>query len=470
MKKYWGIKMDELHIILTEKMLTEPFDFKLPKKRLYIDRSNVGLLHEREHNFIGLARHEKYAKEFLIRLASVGFYLVDLSNKNSKFEKFTTATEFKHNIKVDKFEIYGDALYYTLDKPKLELNMNRLLVVFSSVADFPYNASIARRNFFTNFPSISKYIPDNTYILRIADIGGVVGSFYMNTEYNREMEKDIQELIEFILISNSILKEDVILYGASKGATGALYHSILGKYKAVAVDPIVSDEYHETVYNDSLFTQGSGNYRIYPESKQLKFINLMKRNEISDDINIIYSEQSPIYTDINTIIKDNDMKQKINYINICHPKIKSHPDVGSNTINILMLVLNNIFYNLKVIKSVNIDCEKKLSKKNISVKASLKLTKMILEVNNFDKDSKISLRAYNLGLNNYKDIELSARTTEVSLFKLKKKLLLVISEDERGLIECEIKLDLSNSSILSRLVTVKRIEKNGVELSFLAIV
>ena len=455
--------MDELDIIITEKMLTKSFDFKLPKKRVYIDRSNVGLLHEREHNFIGLARHEKYAKEFLIRLVNTGFYLVELSNKKSKFEKFTTATDFKYNIKVDKLEIYEDRLYYTLDKPKLELNMNRLLVIFSSVADFPYNASIDRRNFFTNFSSISKYIPDNTYILRIADIGGVVGSFYMNTEYNKEMEKDIQELIEFILISNNILKEDVILYGASKGGTGALYHSILGKYKAVAVDPIVSDEYHETVYSDSLFTQNVGNYKVYPKSKQEKFTTFMKTNTIPKNINIIYSEQSPIYGAINSVIRENDRENKINYINVCHPKIKTHPDVAVKTINILMLVMNNLFYDLAEIKSKDIDCHKTIEKQK-KIKAELKLTKLIIYTNS----KNMKLRVYDdINLKQSTDIPLKESTTEISLFKLKNKMLSIIDIDSS--MEYELVVDLNKSSLLSKIASYKNVVINGKKISLLAI-
>ncbi len=347
--------MKEINIVLTQEILTKPISFKLPKETIYINRANVGLIDEREHNLIGFARREKNIKDLVIRLAENGFFLVSSSKGISKFQKFTTANSFKRYLKVENLQIYNE-LFYILESPKIDFASPRLLVVFSSVADLPYNANIARRNFFTNFPSISKYIPNNSYILRVSDIGGVIGSFYMNTNFSKTIEDNIQNLIKTILKSKNIAKEDVVLYGGSKGGTASLYHGILGGYKVVSVDPIVSDRYHEERYNDSHFTQNSYGNRIYTQTKQKKFTQFIKNIDIPNNINIIYSKQSPVYNDINKIIRDNDTKNRINYINLCHPLIKEHPDVAKNSINILMLLINNLFYNIGKITSKDIDC------------------------------------------------------------------------------------------------------------------
>ena len=156
-------------------------------------------------------------------------------------------------------------------------------------------------------------------------------------------------MLEHVIKVTGILKENVVLYGASKGATASLYHGIKGSYNAVVVDPIVSDEYHEKKYNDSHFTQGT-----FPFTKQEKFSQLFKECEVNSDINIIYSENSPVYDAINKNVKENDVLQKINYINVVHPKIKDHPDVGVNTIDILTLIINNLFYKLGSLSSKKI--------------------------------------------------------------------------------------------------------------------
>ena len=344
--------MKELHIKLTHANIASLITIEYPTYRLHIDKSTFGKneTEQQNYNLFAIARAHKTVKHLVIDLANNGYYLVAHKNGVSIFEKFITAKKFKHNLINKNIQVFND-LYYTLEAPKIKTKKSRLLVVFSSVADFSLNASISRRNFFTNFGGIGKYIPQNTYILRISDIGGIVGSFYMNNNFSNNIESDIQRLLKSILLQNYIEKNDVVLYGASKGGTAALYHGILGDYKAISVDPIVSNEYHEKKYNDPHFTIGT-----FPDTKQEKFKHLMKHSTIASNINILYSERSPIYNDIIEIIKNNDVEEKINYIHSNHPKIKDHPDVGQNTINILTMIINNLYYELGTIKSKNLDC------------------------------------------------------------------------------------------------------------------
>jgi hypothetical protein len=446
--------IEELEIVLTEEMLSSQININFPSKCIYVDRSNVGILSERKHNLIGFSKREKYVAEFVVQLASKGFFLVSSFDGKSKFEKFTSAENFKSYVKVKNLKIYNN-LYYTLANSSLSFSNKRLIVVFSSVADRAFNADISVRNFFTNFETISKYIPQNTYVLRISDIGGIIGNFYMNTVFSNTIEEDIQGLLNFILQSNNINKEDVVLYGSSKGATSALYHGILGGYKCIAVDPIVSDEYHEIESGDSHFTKEYGKYRIYPQSKQDKFRNLMKTTAITSDINIIYSQNSPIYGAINNIIKEHDLEKKIKYLNVCHPKIKTHPDVAPKTINILMLVLNNLFYGLGEIQSKNIDCQE------LKVTAELKLTSLILETN----IRPSYLRVYTENLKEYQDIELKEESTKVTLFKLKGKALSIICAGK----EYGIEVDVNKNSILSKIVSYKEVERDSESFSYLVI-
>ncbi|RCS69133.1 XcbB/CpsF family capsular polysaccharide biosynthesis protein [Vibrio casei] len=290
-----------------------------------------------EFNLYANARRYPKVKSLIVKLSNSGFYMTSHSDGKSIFSNYSNIESFQKNSNLDS-KLRYKKLFYTLEPPEIKNKKNNLLVVFSSVSDFPYNANIERRNFFENFKTIRKYIPHNTYILRISDIGGVVGSFYLNNNFNDEVESTIQELL--IKVSNdlSIENKDIVLYGVSKGGTASLYHGILGGYKCVAVDPIVCDDYHQKNHNDSHFTIGT-----FPQSKKNKFTELMT-HDIHKNVNIIYSQNSPIFNDIETIIKSNDKNNNINLFNIEHPKIKSHPDVGPNTINILMLIINNLFY------------------------------------------------------------------------------------------------------------------------------
>jgi len=317
--------------------------------KLQIDKSRLGknAKEKLDHNIFAVARSNANVKSLIIKLANRGFFLVEHKGGVSTFERFTTAHLFKKNLTNIDFPVHThNGLYYTLEEPNIKTASPNLLIVFSSVADFSLNASISRRNFFTNFKTIGKYIPSNTYILRISDIGGVVGSFYLNNNFNSQIENDIQDLILKVLSDTNVKRNNVVLYGVSKGGTGALFHGIKGGYKSVSVDPIVTDEYHEKKFNDPHFTQGT-----FPTSKQEKFTELFKNSEIRRNTNIIYSENSPLYKHINTIVRAGDISNKITFINSANPKINDHPDVGPNTINLLTLILNNLFYELGNISS-----------------------------------------------------------------------------------------------------------------------
>ncbi len=344
-----NINMESIKITLKniDKII---INFKLDQ--IIFDKSELGETEQEriDYNLYANARKYPKVKDFVINLANNGFYMTAHSQGISTFSSISNIDKFSELAKIKKQRFNN--IFFDLELLNTNEKKQNLLVIFSSVADFPYNADISRRNFFPNFKSIYKYIPYNTNILRISDIGGVVGSFYLNNNFNLQVESNIQTLLKKIATDLSIAKENIVLYGVSKGGTASLYHGILGGYKCVAVDPIVCDEYHQKKHQDSHFTIGT-----FPESKKEKFKQLMNQN-IHENVNIIYSKNSPIFKDIESIIKSNDKYKKINYFNIEHPKIKDHPDVGPNTINILMLIINNLFYEFY---------KKKTNKKNTKV-------------------------------------------------------------------------------------------------------
>ncbi|USD19897.1 XcbB/CpsF family capsular polysaccharide biosynthesis protein [Microbulbifer variabilis] len=312
-----------------------------------IDRSEAGHKSERLHNIYGLARRNKNVKNLVVKLTNSGFYLTHSEGGVSTFSKFKDASSFSKFIKKENLQFYR-SIFYTLEEPQIKCNQSKLLIIFSSVADRAYNSDIATRNFYLNYKSIQKYIPNNTYVLRLADIGGVVGSFYLNNNFNNQVENDIQLLISEISANFNIHKNDIVLYGASKGGTGSLYHAILGQFKCVSVDPIITGEYHFNQHEDSHFVSGT-----FPEGKAEKFSSLLENNQLNKNINIIYSELSPIFSEVESIFCD--YKSMANFFNYSHPKIKSHADVSKYSMNLLMLLINNLFYEVGVVSSKKIE-------------------------------------------------------------------------------------------------------------------
>lgn len=238
-------------------------------EEVWIDKSSIGDNENEKlnYNFLAVCRSDFIAKKLQIYISNLGFFLYEHSDGVSKYIKLAKNSYERFMKKAFSADVENlDGTFYTVEAPEYLSEKPKLIVMFSSIADFPLNASIERRMFFKNFQSINKYIPKDTFILRIADIGGVLGSFYFDTAYDPEIETRVCRVIEKVRISNNISRENTVLYGASKGGTAALYHGSKLSLRALAVDPIVADDYYLEKLNDAHFVEG-----VFLQSKAEKF-------------------------------------------------------------------------------------------------------------------------------------------------------------------------------------------------------
>ncbi|MGP5646297.1 XcbB/CpsF family capsular polysaccharide biosynthesis protein [Psychrobacter celer] len=339
----------KLHISFNEHTLFNELNIDYRIDEIYIDKSTIGKSEKERllHNFLAVARQNKEAKKLIAKLSSNQFYLVKHSNGVSVFKRFSNVEFFKtafsdHNIKC------WNNTFYTLDEPisYTSSTLHRLLVVFSSIADFPFNASLSRRMFFKNYSSIGKYIPRNTYILRIADLGGVLGSFYLNSNADPKFESKVQSIIRKIQMDKGINDNQTVFYGTSKGGTGALYHGLKMGIKTLSVDPIVSDDFYINKHNDLHFVEGA-----FPIYKDEKFSELMREltNKKLSFMKIITSPNSEQFEYIRSNIFLKNLS--INKYIFTNPSIKTHPDVGKHTLSFSTTMLNNLLYNINIDQS-----------------------------------------------------------------------------------------------------------------------
>lgn len=137
-------------------------------------------------------------------------------------------------------------LFYTVSKPisarKSEQEPANLIVVFSPTPKGRklFSSNIADRTFQTYFPNIQKYLPKNTFVLRIMDINLTYGSLYFNTKNYPNMETDVQAIIEIVCKELSVAHDKVVLYGVDSVGLSALYHGIIGNYGSVSTNPYLS--------------------------------------------------------------------------------------------------------------------------------------------------------------------------------------------------------------------------------------
>lgn len=331
-------------IYLDEKTITHKIRADLNANQLLVDKHTLGSTDDEKlnYNLYTLARKNTNVKNLVIELCNHGFVIVSHKNGISRFVRITNGNDllpYMKGYEYTELAAHG-RMIYSLESPAT-MSAKRMLVVFSSVADNPYATNLAKRNFFKNFSSISKYMPPDTCILRLSDIGGVVGSFYLNNNYDSNIEAATQEVILKVSSMLGISKENIVFYGVSKGGTGSLYHGVMGGYKVVAVDPIVADDHHEQTHNDSHFTIGT-----FPKRKLEKFTELLNTSEVTNAPCIITSSGSPIFKYINELSKVTALYERASIYDYQHKHITDHPKVGPNSVNLLTTLLNGQFYGL----------------------------------------------------------------------------------------------------------------------------
>jgi len=298
---------------------------------------------------IAVARKNPVSRACLIALCKSGYYPYCTINNRTRFVRSDLVATLWESVKSGEFRMTPDEVVYSLAPPLSGEKPARLLIVMSTIHANP-NSSSLHRYFMQNFPKLQKFVPPDTAVLRVGDIGGVLGSFYLNTVHRPENASAIQRLIESVRTDLGVDHSAVVLYGASKGGTGAFYHGLLGGYRCVAVDPIVADEHYVKNLKDFHFTAGG----VFPEVKERAFEKLVSAHLAKGEPPapfakraVICSERSPQYPYITRLLIE-PLRGEVAFYNSRNPMIKDHPDVAPNTINTTTMLLNQQLYGLNM--------------------------------------------------------------------------------------------------------------------------
>ena len=209
----------------------------------------------------------------------------------------------------------------------------------SPMAANPFETSL-NRYFQPSYGSLIKYLPPNTGVLRVGDVGSVKGAFYLDTTYKPNNATVVGDFLSSFSSELGIAKRDIVLYGASKGGTGALYHSLVGNWNSVSVDPIVGDRYYEENHNDLHFTGGG----LFPKTKEEAFLAAVKQANASAQGDcqrlIVTSDGSPQRAIIDDCVRP--LGSTLTVLNSTNPAIVSHPTVARNTLWAHLMLINNV--------------------------------------------------------------------------------------------------------------------------------
>lgn len=273
---------------------------------------------------ITLARKDPAIKEKLVVLANAGFHLYVLRDGVSSMVRHRRIKTLWRNVIAGDIKVDSNDIFYKLE-PATGAGEPRLLVVFSAIAAQIYTPSLMR-HFEQNFATAAKYVPKNTNILRIADFGGVVGSFYLNSHALPRHEDHIHARIVAMAKSLGVADENIVLYGTSKGGTAAAFYAMRHGWRAVAVDPILSDEHYVKSHRDLHFTLGTS-----ASTKQERFAEVIQNVHAQTRLSVVCSTRSPQFPFIESTLVDR-FRDRFLFLNSENTDIKTHPDVGRQTL------------------------------------------------------------------------------------------------------------------------------------------
>lgn len=313
--------------------MVEQFEFLTYETSVknFTPKFNVETLYIRtysDENLLELSRHDDNALAIYRTMLEHNYVLDGHVGRRSRFVPLDTYVPIDPSVRRFK-----QVLYQVEDVPEKKENPNtksKLLVVFSGMPGSDYDSSSAlHRMFYPLFPQIQRSLLKNTIVLRIADFNLSHGSFYVNTVNKPTIETDIQDLIKTMQAQYHVADEQIVLYGASKGGAGALYHASLGKYKSVVVDPIIDDSRYVRFHNDVHLQTGFREINLTPRINELMAQGEQPQKIIIGNHFVEYTWNQ--YQSVTPQIK---------VIDIDDLTVTEHPLVAANSVPELLTLLN----------------------------------------------------------------------------------------------------------------------------------
>lgn len=284
---------------------------------------------------INLAVRNPDVRAFVTSAAALGYLQYFGVEGEARLVHRSRLSQLWNAVRTGNVRESADGIFYTLDHRLPEKEIKRLLVVFSGVALAPRSPSLWRY-FEKNFRHVDANIPGDTAVLRIADVGGVLGAFYMNTADHPHATLGIESLITSTADKFSISRPQICLLGSSKGASGATHYGISLGTHFVAVEPILSDAYYEDHLHDIHFTAPS----IFPDRKADIFQSLSGARENNSLPGYIFtSPASPQYPYISSF---QNKTPEINLVTTRDSRIVDHPDVARTVLGPTLSLVNSI--------------------------------------------------------------------------------------------------------------------------------
>ncbi|CED91550.1 XcbB/CpsF family capsular polysaccharide biosynthesis protein [Actinomyces succiniciruminis] len=291
-------------------------------------------------NLMRVARTYGEIRPVVFALAEHGFFAYASDGRTTRFVHRRRIPSFWQPVRQGDMKVDESGLIYKLFLPE-GVRIGSLVVVFSSMSN-PFDKASLTRYFEPNFQSISKHLPDGVAVLRIADLDGVVGGFYLPTVNYPRRDWEVRALIDKVSAGLDLEPSRVVVYGASKGGTAALSQVLLGGFRGVVVDPILDDASYESRYNDTHWTRGG----VFLNAKDVYFDRLVANSSAGDRFDdarlvLVSGVGSPLFSLVEGMSERlDDVGRRHLFVVSVDERIVDHPHVSVRTLRTVTGLLN----------------------------------------------------------------------------------------------------------------------------------
>ncbi|QDY65070.1 hypothetical protein FQA45_01380 [Glutamicibacter halophytocola] len=292
-----------------------------------------------------LAWMDESVKGLLASLTLEGFY---------PYVKRGNVTSFVHERRLSQlwkplidgnYSQDENGIVYHFEKAASKPSRPRLLIIFSSMPPYIFTSSLNRYMTF-NYQSMAKFSNKETSVLRIADFGGVLGNFYMDTKVHPKNSSNIMALIRRKMVELGVDSRDVVLLGSSKGGTGSVHYGLKMGLPYVAVDPVLSEDHYWEKFNDSHFTRDT----VFQQTKDEFFDDLCTEERFQafgeGQQVIIYSSRSPQLPNISRYLLERNPNGL--FVDVLNEQINDHPDVAPKSLHVTTTLVSSMLAGIDI--------------------------------------------------------------------------------------------------------------------------
>ncbi|KSU08472.1 hypothetical protein Li1_0470 [Lactococcus lactis subsp. lactis] len=221
----------------------------------------INYLYSGKGNILNAAWHHSEINDFLTK-SSVNDYILD--GQYGNIYRFIPRKSFYRKSLKEFTSSHNEKIFFSDVSDPIRLKSKRVKNIVFFFMGMPGGKTVNNANalFRLNphlFNNFTRSLVKDTVVIRIADVNGVRGSFYVNSYNYSTYEDDLSEFLENMISTYNVDRDNVTLHGTSKGGVGALFYGSKHKLKSVSVDPVLDGDWVIKNQKNNHFVDGFRN-------------------------------------------------------------------------------------------------------------------------------------------------------------------------------------------------------------------